>query len=127
MTELDDPSRARDAAAAFTATQRCENSILQGRELSDMVSQMKIELSANTASTREIADRQLATSAVIRGMESEIQKVDFGKLAEMVDAIDTMKGGVKVLGWLERPAKWFAAIAGAIAAAWAMYHAWGAK
>ena len=127
MTDIEDPSRARDAIAADTATQRSHDLANTVQRLSLDVYAFRSELAANTVSTLETVERQRVACEIIRGMESEIAKVDFGKLSEMVDALDTMKGGVKVLGWLERPAKWFGAIAGAIAAAWALYHTWGAK
>ena len=48
-------------------------------------------------------------------------QLDIPALREMVDAMNTMKGGVRVLGWLERPAKWLtvmAALAASIYGLW---------
>ena len=127
MTDIEDPSRARDAVAAEKAAQRSHDLANHVQVMSLEINAVKSGLAANTAITKEIGEQQKTTTESLQHMQVEIAKVDFGKLSDMVDAIDTMKGGVKVLGWLERPMKWVAAVAGAIAAVWALYHTWGAK
>ncbi|MEO7494729.1 MAG: hypothetical protein ABIT83_17585 [Massilia sp.] len=70
---------------------------------------------ANTSTNRQIADSMLA-------MQELIGKVDFVKLAELVGALDSMRGGIKVLGWLERPAKWIAAVGAAVAVVYSLWN-----
>jgi hypothetical protein len=69
---------------------------------------VKGSLAANTSMTKEVADGQIALAAVLA-------KIDVEKIIKLVDAVESMKGGVKVLGWLERPAKWVATMAAAFA------------
>ncbi|QYF95590.1 hypothetical protein KY495_10810 [Massilia sp. PAMC28688] len=57
-------------------------------------------------------------------LASLIKKLDVDKIVELIAAVDNMKGGVRVLGWLERPAKWVAAIGAAVAV---IYSIWNPK
>lgn len=75
---------------------------------------MKGNMAGNTAMTQE-------TLAGVDAIKALIGQLDIPSLREIADAVDTMKGGVKVLGWLERPAKWIAAMAGAAAALYALW------
>ena len=127
MTDHEDPSRARDEIATQVASERAHTLANTVQKLTFDVHAFRAELATNTASTLEIVERQRVACGIIRDMQSEIAKVDFGKLSDMVDALDTMKGGVKVLGWLERPIKWIAAAAGAVLAIYSLIHAWGGK
>ena len=70
---------------------------------------VKGNMAASTALTQET----LTGVDTIKGL---IAQLDISALREMADAMNSMKGGVRVLGWLERPAKWIAAIAGAVLA-----------
>lgn len=78
---------------------------------------MKGNLAANTAFSQE----SLAGIDVIRGL---VAQLDIPALKDMADTLAAMRGGVKVLGWLERPAKWLATMA---AAAAAIYGLWKLK
>lgn len=110
-------------------------------------------VAANTMFTQSILDNQQTSNA--RQMELQIRqtemqvnfaKIDFVQLARMVEALSkidvdqvvevceavkTMKSGVKVIGWLERPAKFLGTIAVAFSAVfgagWALYKWWAAK
>ncbi|SDG85097.1 MULTISPECIES: hypothetical protein [unclassified Duganella] len=75
---------------------------------------MKGNMAGNTALTQE-------TLAGVDAIKQAIAQLDIPSLREMAEAMNSMKGGVKVLGWLERPAKWVAAIAGAVAALYALW------
>lgn len=75
---------------------------------------MKGNLAANTAFSQE----SLAGIDAIRGL---VAQLDIPALRDMAEAVTSMRGGVRVLGWLERPAKWIAAMAGAAAAVWALW------
>lgn len=70
---------------------------------------MKGNMAGNTALTQET----LAGVDIIKGLFAQL---DVAALSEMVNAVNSMKGGMRVLGWLERPAKWFIAITGAAGA-----------
>lgn len=83
---------------------------------SDMHS-MKGNLAANTAFSQE----SLAGIDTIRSL---VAQLDIPALRDMGETIAAMRGGVTVLGWLERPAKWLATMA---AAAAAIYGLWKVK
>lgn len=78
---------------------------------------MKGNLAANTSFSQEA----LAGIDVIRGL---VAQLDIPALRDMGETITAMRGGVQVLGWLERPAKWLATMA---AAAAAIYGLWKLK
>lgn len=65
---------------------------------------VKGEIAANTSMTKEVADGQIELKAAV-------DRIDLTALTDFLEAVSSMKGGIKVLGWLERPAKWIAAIA----------------
>ena len=75
---------------------------------------LKGNMSGNTQLTQE-------TLAGIDAIKALIGQLDIPSLREIADAVNKMKGGVTVLGWLERPAKWVMAIAGAAAASYAAW------
>ena len=83
-------------------------------KLANDVHTMKGSMAGNTQMTQE-------TLAGIDAIKALIAQLDIPSLREMADAVNTMKGGIRVLGWLERPAKWIAAIAGAAAALYALW------
>ena len=66
-------------------------------------------MAGNTMMTQE-------TLAGVDAIKALIGQLDIPSLREIADAVNNMKGGVRVLGWLERPAKWVVAIAGAAVA-----------
>ena len=72
---------------------------------------MKGNLAANTSITLGTADKVDLITATLA-------KIDVTALVEALQAVQAMKGGVKVLGWIERPAKWIAAVATAVGAIW---------
>jgi hypothetical protein len=59
-----------------------------------------------------------AEMAELRKLVEQTQK----STAELVEFWQAVQGGIKVLGWLGKFAKWFAGIAGACAAFWTAYH-----
>lgn len=75
---------------------------------------LKGTIAANTSFTREAL-------AGIDAIKALISELDIPSLKDMGETMAAMRGGVKVLGWLERPAKWIAAIAGAAAALYALW------
>jgi len=75
---------------------------------------MKGNMAGNTALTQE-------TLAGVDAIKQAIAQLDIPSLRDIAEAMNSMKGGVKVLGWLERPAKWIAAMAGAAAALYALW------
>lgn len=75
---------------------------------------MKGNMAGNTLLTQETLDG-------VDAIKQALALLDIPSLREMAEAMNSMKGGVKVLGWLERPAKWVAAIAGAIGALYALW------
>lgn len=70
-------------------------------------------MKGNVSAGARMAQETLVGVDAIKGL---IAQLDISALREMADAVNSMKGGVRVLGWLERPAKWIAAIAGAVLA-----------
>lgn len=85
--------------------------------LSKDVHTIKGNLAGNTSMTREVADGQAAIAA-------QIDKIPVDELINIVGALNSMKGGLRVLGWLERPAKWLVSIA---TAAGVLYAVWKFK
>ena len=75
---------------------------------------LKGNMSGNTALTQE-------TLAGIDAIKALIGQLDIPSLRDMGEVMTSMRGGVRVLGWLERPAKWVAAMAGAAAALYALW------
>ena len=112
-----DPSLMRDIASGADAEERFDRLVAHFIKLSTDVHTLKGNLAANTSLTKEMLDGQDTIKALI-------SKVDAEKVAELVSAIDSMRGGIKVLGWLERPAKWIAAIGAAVAI---IYSFWNHK
>jgi|GEM_PF-6642809 len=115
MTDQNDPSLLRDIASATTAEDRFDRLVVHFVKLTEEfvmvkadVHTLKGNLAANTSITKEVADGQAEIKAAVA-------KIDLAALTEFLEAMGSMKGGIKVLGWLERPAKWVAAIGGAIA------------
>jgi hypothetical protein len=83
-------------------------------KLASDVHTMKGNMAGNTALTQE-------TLAGVDAIKTLIGQLDIPSLRDIAEAMNSMKGGVKVLGWLERPARWIAAMAGAAAALYALW------
>ena len=81
---------------------------------------MKGNLSANTSFSREAAEGIEAIKAQL----GQLAQLDIPSLKDIAEYMNNMRGGVRVLGWLERPAKWVAVMAGA---ATALYALWKSK
>ena len=75
---------------------------------------LKGNMAGNTRLTEE-------TLAGIDAIKALIGQLDIPSLRDMAEVMTSMRGGVRVLGWLERPAKWIAAMAGAAAALYALW------
>lgn len=71
----------------------------------------EIRVDALEQAVAQITEGLQANSAVTNEIKADT--------AEMVEMWRAAKGGIKVLGWLGRFAKWFAAIAAAFAAIYA--------
>ena len=109
-----DPSLLRDIAEAATSAERFDMLVAHVDRLSVDVHTLKGNLAANTSITKEAADGQQAIAALLG-------KIDIAKVVELISAVDSMRGGIKVLGWLERPAKWLAAVGGAVAIVYSIW------
>lgn len=120
MPPAAESSAKEDAAEGHRvdAENRSVDLAVQVDKLSLDMHAVKGNLAANTAITLEMAN-------ALDVMKASLGAIDFKELAELMRGIDAMKGGFKVLGWLERPAKWIAAITGGVMAVWAAYHNWG--
>jgi len=73
---------------------------------------MKGNLAANTSFSREAAEGIEA----IKQQLGQLAQLDIPSLKDIAEYMNSMRGGVRVLGWLERPARWVIAIAGAVGA-----------
>lgn len=78
---------------------------------------MKGNLAANTSFSREAAEGIES----IKVQMGQLSQLDIPSLKDIAEYMNNMRGGVRVLGWLERPAKWVAAIAGAVGALYALW------
>lgn len=83
-------------------------------QLAADVHAVKGNMVGNTALTQE-------TLAGIDAIKALIGQLDIPSLRDMGEVMTSMRGGVRVLGWLERPAKWIAAVAGAAGALYALW------
>ncbi len=113
--ETADALRHEDNQRRLTEVEKTITSAVERLDkLASDVHAMKGNMAGNTALTQE-------TLAGVDAIKALIAQLDVPSLREMAEAMNSMKGGVKVLGWLERPAKWIAAIAGAAAAVYALW------
>lgn len=103
--------------AATTPQERVDALVQIVEKLAVDLHTVKGNLAANTSMTKEVADGQAQLPA-------SVERIDFTVLTDFLEAISSMKGGIKVLGWLERPAKWIAAVGGAVAI---IYFVWNHK
>ena len=78
---------------------------------------MKGNLAANTSFSREAAEGIES----IKQQLGQLSQLDIPSLKDIAEYMNNMRGGVRVLGWLERPAKWVIAIGGAIAAIYGLW------
>lgn len=113
--EITDALRHEDNQRRLTEMEEVVGQVVvQFAALADDVHTLKGNMAGNTRMTQE-------TLAGVDTIKALIGQIDIPSLREVVDAVNTMKGGVRVLGWLERPAKWIAAMAGAAAAVYALW------
>lgn len=115
--QIDKTEATNQSAAGASPEQRIDRLAAYVEQLSADVHALKGNLAANTAITQDVATGQDAVKALLA-------KINVEKIIELVDAVDSMRGGIKVLGWLERPAKWIAAIGAAVAV---LYSLWNHK
>jgi len=115
-----DPSLLRDIASGTTAEERFERLVAHFARLEGEFQGLKNSLAANTSITKGVAEKQetmvenqAAMAANQTAIQNSLKRIDFTMLADFLEAVGSMKGGIKVLGWLERPAKWIAAVGGA--------------
>ena len=78
---------------------------------------MKGNLAANTSFSREAAEGIEA----IKQQLGQLAQLDIPSLKDIAEYMSSMRGGVRVLGWLERPARWVIAIAGAVGALYGIF------
>jgi len=78
---------------------------------------MKGNLAANTSFSREAAEGIEA----IKQQLGQLAQLDIPSLKDIAEYMNSMRGGVRVLGWLERPARWVIAIAGAVGALYGIF------
>lgn len=84
------------------------------------LTEVEQQLAAALITIERLDARSQETLDGVGAIKSLIGQLDVPALREMADAMNSMKGGVRVLGWLERPAKWLAAIAGAVVAVYGL-------
>jgi len=85
---------------------------------------MKGNLAANTLFSREAAEGIAAIKNQMTQQLDQMSQLDIPSLKDIAEYMNNMRGGVRVLGWLERPAKWVTVMAGA---ATALYILWKNK
>ena len=108
------PTVLAELAAASTPEARFDALVVIVAKLAIDMHTMKGGLAANTSITMSVAESQ-------DQLKTTVEKIDFTMLGDFLEAMGSMKGGIKVLGWLERPAKWVAAMAVAAAAVWKLW------
>lgn len=85
------------------------------------IKELEDQLAAAVKTINRLDVRAQETLDVLGTIKGLIDQLDVPALREMADAMNTMKGGIRVLGWLERPAKWLtvmAALAASIYGLW---------
>ena len=92
---------------------------------------LKNSLAANTSFTKENADglilvmtKQAGIAEDLVVIKLKIEGLDVPALTEATKILHSMKGGIEVLGWLGKIAKWIATISAAVGILWAAAH-WG--
>jgi HPt (histidine-containing phosphotransfer) domain-containing protein len=117
MHQTNSKKPARKAVPRADVEARLERLETLVEKLSFDTHAIKGNLAANTALTIEAVDSNSETKALL-------QKIDFNQMADLLGKFESMAGGVRVLGWLERPAKWIAAVGAAVAV---IYSLWNSK
>ena len=82
---------------------------------------MKTNLAANTSFSREAAEGIAAIKVQLAQQLAQMSQLDIPSLKDIAEYMNSMRGGVRVLGWLERPARWVIAIAGAVGALYGIF------
>lgn len=103
-----------------TDAQRHEDNQRRMAEMEQRLAGTEQQLASALAAITRLDARSQETLDGVGAIRALFAQLDIPALREMADAMNTMKGGVRVLGWLERPAKWIAAIAGAVLAVYGL-------
>lgn len=85
------------------------------------LTEVEEKLAAALLTIERLDARSQETLDGVGAIKALFGQLDIPALREMADAMNTMKGGIRVLGWLERPAKWLtvmAALAASIYGLW---------
>lgn len=109
------PTLHDELTSAATPEDRFDRLAAHVEKLSIDLHTVKGNLAANSFMTKEMLDGQEHIAMLIK-------RLDVEKIVELVSAVDSMRGGIKVLGWLERPAKWIAAMGAAIAVVYSFWN-----
>jgi hypothetical protein len=127
MINTSDPSQVRDAVAKETATERSNESVLHGRELSDMVHRLKGELAANTSITKEIVTRQQEMHTRQMDQSKGLEDIR-AATREIVELIKVKRAGGRwaraFSEFVSRCAKYWAPILTTVAALAAFMHSY---
>ena len=109
---------------AITATLVVKQEVIAARQ--EAASEVMDKLVADVHTLREnMAGNTSLMQESLKGIDAiklqiaqiaQLSQLDVPSLKEIADAMNSMKGGIRVVGWLERPVKWFAIMAGAVAA-----------
>ena len=94
--QIDKTEAITPSAAGASPEQRIDRLAAYVEQLSADLHALKGNLAANTAITQDVATGQDAVKALLA-------KINVEKIIELVDAVDSMRGGIKVLGgWSAR-------------------------
>ena len=130
MTDIEDPSRARDAVAAETAAKRSHDLTNTVQVMSLEINAVKSGLAANTAITKEIVDRQqeMHTRQVEQSAGLDSIREDTKTLVDLIRNAKT--GGrwaTAFADFMQRCAKYLTPIVVFIGAVYALWHTKGGK
>jgi hypothetical protein len=125
--QMSDPKDIVDTISApGTLEEKFDRLVACVAQLSGELHTVKGNLAANTSFTKEMIDNQdTLRHELIAGQQSInllISKIDVEQINVIVQNWNDMRGGIKVLGWLERPAKWFVAISAVVTLTWGWWH-----
>ncbi|MET0264101.1 MAG: hypothetical protein ABW202_00670 [Duganella sp.] len=97
------------------------------REVSEnerRVEEMEQHLHAALQRMARIEQRSQETRKGVADVRDQVAQLDIAALRDMAETMKAVQGLANVLGWLERPAKWLATMAGLAAA---LYGLWSLK
>jgi hypothetical protein len=115
MHQTNSKKPARKAAPRADVEARLERLECLVEKMAHDTHTLKGNLATNTALTIEV----VASNSEFKAL---LKKIDFNKVAALVEGFENMAGGVRVLGWLERPAKWIAAVGAAVAVIYSLWN-----